>query len=123
MGIPPKSDYYSVQQMLSNSTSNGFMGALFWAYNDPSFDVSPALAPLKAYASQHGATYKAILDWLAAPTPTPQPPACEDQAPDTQYTCAQQRSWGKCTESWMAGWCCKTCFQCDPACGKSVGEL
>eukprot|EP00927_Polykrikos_kofoidii_P031765 TRINITY_DN27237_c0_g1_i1.p1 TRINITY_DN27237_c0_g1~~TRINITY_DN27237_c0_g1_i1.p1 ORF type:complete len:413 (-),score=75.78 TRINITY_DN27237_c0_g1_i1:64-1248(-) len=121
--IPPKSNYYSVDQMLSTSTSNGFKGTLFWAYNDRKFDVSPVLAPLQVYASDRGATYDAILAWLAAPTPGPEPPACEDKAPDSQYTCDQQSSWGKCKESFMAGWCCKTCFQCDRACGKSGAVL
>lgn len=116
--IPSKSKYYSVEQMLTSSTSNGFKGAMFWAYNDPSFDVTPALAPLKAYAKNHSATYDAILAWLAAPSPKPSPGPCVDQAPDSQNTCAQQKSWGKCTESFMVGFCCKTCFQCDPACGK-----
>lgn len=26
--------------------------------------------------------------------------------------CAQQKSWGKCGESWMKGYCCRTCFNC-----------
>jgi hypothetical protein len=31
--------------------------------------------------------------------------ACTDTPPDTRYTCAQQASWGKCGEPWMAGKC------------------
>lgn len=55
--------------------------------------------------------------------PGPQPPSCSDTPPPTspQYTCAQQQSWGKCdatTNPWMKGYCCKTCFQCAPGCGK-----
>eukprot|EP00727_Mastigamoeba_balamuthi_P001325 m51a1_g1119 putative non-processive endoglucanase (491) ;mRNA; f:176824-178552 len=37
---------------------------------------------------------------------------CTDVAPQGQYTCAQQASWGKCTESWMAGFCDKSCGRC-----------
>ena len=62
----------------------------------------------------------------APPPPTPPPPTpagCPDVAPPpAQYTCAQQKSWGKCDTAanpWMAGFCCKTCFDCDPKCGRS----
>ena len=37
---------------------------------------------------------------------------CSDIPPSGQYTCEQQKSYGKCTESWMIGYCCKTCFDC-----------
>jgi hypothetical protein len=67
-----------------------------------------------------------------APMPTPDPlptppapaptPGCADVAPAPgTYTCAQQKSWGKCdvqANPWMAGFCCKTCFHCQPGCGK-----
>lgn len=116
--IPPSSEHYSVQQMLDVSTGNGFKGIMFWAYNDGDFDISPAITPLKSFSQAHGAAYDALLSWMAAPTPAPTPPPCEDVAPD-QNSCEDQQSWGKCTESWMKGWCCKTCFQCDIACGNS----
>ena len=28
------------------------------------------------------------------------------------YTCAQQAGWGKCSEDFMKGFCCKSCFKC-----------
>eukprot|EP01006_Ploeotia_vitrea_P043810 TRINITY_DN66780_c4_g1_i1.p1 TRINITY_DN66780_c4_g1~~TRINITY_DN66780_c4_g1_i1.p1 ORF type:complete len:446 (+),score=53.93 TRINITY_DN66780_c4_g1_i1:27-1364(+) len=28
------------------------------------------------------------------------------------YSCDQQASWGKCTQSWMKGHCCLSCFDC-----------
>ena len=46
---------------------------------------------------------------------------CWDEAPkDSQhFSCEQQKSWGKCGESWMTsegapkiGWCAKTCGRC-----------
>ncbi|KAL3135114.1 expansin-like protein [Trebouxia sp. C0010 RCD-2024] len=34
---------------------------------------------------------------------------CGDKAPSSAYTCAQQAKYGKCGESWMAGFCHKSC--------------
>lgn len=45
---------------------------------------------------------------------------CTDSQPDSMYTCAQQKSFGKCSESFVAGkgHCQTTCGQCkcNPAC-------
>ena len=30
---------------------------------------------------------------------------CPDVPPDTKYSCAQQKAWGKCGDSWMEGHC------------------
>lgn len=125
--LPEKSEHYSMQAMLDGMTQNGFKGALFWAYNGGEFPVTDAgLQTLKSFSSAQGASYDAVIDWLAftpspaPPTPTPPPtPPCQDHAPDSTYTCQQQKDWGKCTEDWMAGWCCNTCFGCDAACGSS----
>lgn len=38
--------------------------------------------------------------------------SCSDTPPDKTHTCAQQKSWGKCTSTWMKGYCCSTCFGC-----------
>ena len=46
---------------------------------------------------------------------------CSDTAPPPgQYTCAQQKGWGKCDTSFMKGYCCKTCFECQSGCGKTA---
>jgi hypothetical protein len=46
---------------------------------------------------------------------------CRDEAPkdSRQFSCDQQKSWGKCGEGWMTsegapkkGWCAKTCGRC-----------
>jgi hypothetical protein len=60
-----------------------------------------------------------------APPPPPPPPStggsylCDasnrDRQPSPEYSCAQQKSWGKCNESWMTkngGYCNATCGRC-----------
>jgi len=37
---------------------------------------------------------------------------CSDNPPSHDYTCAQQASWGQCGQSWMKGFCCKSCSSC-----------
>merc|ERR1711971_105300 len=44
--------------------------------------------------------------------PSPPGPSCKDIPPSGGYSCAQQKSFGKCSASWMKGHCCNTCFQC-----------
>lgn len=46
-------------------------------------------------------------------------PKCVDVSPGGGYTCAQQKSWGKCDAAkypFMLGHCCKTCFNCSASC-------
>ena len=50
-----------------------------------------------------------------APTPSPpSPPACPDVPPPgpPYYSCAQQVGWGKCGETWMRGYCKRSCGKC-----------
>jgi len=51
-----------------------------------------------------------------SPSPPGPPPGCKDVAPDSKYSCAQQKSWGKCSQSFMKGHCCQTCFNCKSGC-------
>jgi hypothetical protein len=41
-------------------------------------------------------------------------PTCTDVAPNADYTCEQQRAWGKCDAQWMIGgaYCARTCNRC-----------
>lgn len=40
-------------------------------------------------------------------------PECVDEYPfDDDYTCEQQAEWGKCEESWLQGYCQKSCNRC-----------
>lgn len=57
------------------------------------------------------------------PGPSPGPsPSCDDTPPDSSATCPEQKEWGKCSRSWMKGYCCKSCFKCSTGCGKAVVE-
>jgi hypothetical protein len=39
--------------------------------------------------------------------------ACGDvKPPNTAYSCAQQKAWGKCSSSFMRGYCLKSCGKC-----------
>ncbi|KAK9805576.1 hypothetical protein WJX72_006079 [[Myrmecia] bisecta] len=42
----------------------------------------------------------------------PAPPQCTDVAPPGPYTCAQQKSFNKCSAQWMAPYCAQTCGRC-----------
>ncbi|KAL6750321.1 hypothetical protein V8C86DRAFT_2815852, partial [Haematococcus lacustris] len=46
---------------------------------------------------------------------------CSDVAPDSAYTCAQQVSFNKCDEPFMASFCAKSCGRC--TCPPSPGPL
>ena len=41
--------------------------------------------------------------------------ACNDSPPDAAYSCAQQKAWGKCGETWMQGHCQTACGTCAKA--------
>ena len=50
--------------------------------------------------------------------------SCPDTPPGGGYSCAQQKSWGKCdakANPWMIGYCCSTCFNCSAGCGAAPG--
>jgi hypothetical protein len=48
--------------------------------------------------------------------PLPQGPqaggSCSDTAPDGNYSCAQQKEWGKCGDAFMQGYCNMSCGRC-----------
>lgn len=47
---------------------------------------------------------------------------CADNPPMVQYSCAQQRAFGACSQPWMTAnaWCAATCGRCGAA---AAGEL
>merc|ERR1712137_422122 len=63
--IPPTSTHYTLDAELDTMASNGFAGVMYWAYNDPSFQITDTLLQkLKSKAQQKGASYQAVVDWL-----------------------------------------------------------
>lgn len=47
---------------------------------------------------------------------------CSDTSPNAKYTCVQQSSWGKCSEHWMHGFCCRSCHACSASCTSAAAE-
>ena len=46
--------------------------------------------------------------------------SCDEDIAVDQYSCSDQASWGKCSESWMAGYCCTSCTEaCESQCSSS----
>ena len=55
-------------------------------------------------------------------TGAPDTCACSDVPPPPgQYTCQQQAGWGKCSASFMAGYCCRSCHACSKDCTRLGG--
>jgi ShK domain-like len=48
-------------------------------------------------------------------------PACTDVAPSKDYTCAQQKGFGKCNEAFMKNYCNKSCGRCGAAVPSPAG--
>ncbi|KAJ3046444.1 hypothetical protein HK097_000854 [Rhizophlyctis rosea] len=95
-------------------------GSAFWwfsyANTDPTFGVANGDPILKVFV-EHGNVLRVKNgdDEIALPTPTPSPvPQCEDvyPFPEDGYTCQQQAGWGKCSESWLQGYCNDSCGRC-----------
>jgi hypothetical protein len=93
----------------TNVYASQFDGAWGWTASQPTlFD---GMETLKA----HSDVSRIVLPHTGQPDTC----ACSDTPPDTQYTCQQQASWGKCTESWMANYCCRSCHSCSSTCTSS----
>ena len=50
-------------------------------------------------------------------------PACTDVAPSKDFTCAQQKSFGKCNQAFMKNYCNKSCGRCGTATAKPTSML
>lgn len=59
------------------------------------------LMPARSHSQQHGPVSNTTAGAYTCSNNGP--------PPGSSYTCAQQKSWGKCSEPWMQGYCCSTC--------------
>uniref|UniRef100_A0A1D1ZTE6 mannan endo-1,4-beta-mannosidase n=1 Tax=Auxenochlorella protothecoides TaxID=3075 RepID=A0A1D1ZTE6_AUXPR len=112
----------------------GYAGSMVWSLRHLDSQTGGYVF---SYSQDGAAAVKAQLAYAArisggtapTPTPTPTPPSggdcssCRDNAPDTTYTCAQQASWGKCSESWMSGYCLRSCGKCSCTGGATCSDV
>lgn len=112
--------------MLESWYTNGYAGAMAWAYTDPAFsssldNVKPFAdkhpcethygnAPSGSGASDSGASSSSSSS--SSGSSSSGGAACTDVPPDAVYTCEQQVGWGKCDEPWMKDFCDKSCGRC-----------
>jgi len=94
---------WTPQQLYQYVYEHGYAGAWGWTA-EPQYGNFAGMAALKG---------KPYIDFNTGRSPTfPDTCDCSDITPTPQYTCAQQASWGKCGESWMKGYCCRSCNAC-----------
>lgn len=100
---------------------------LFWAmtascgifkYNSYQEGGTVSTSPTPPYSSS-GSTCEADGNGVGL-TEEPGDPSgyslvCQDIAPDDQYTCQEQKKWGKCDAPWMleGNYCAKSCDRCN----------
>lgn len=114
-----------VLDQLQNAANRiGYGGVLVWAvyawpvpsnpkqYNF-AFGEDGSAAIEKQWAAASGGSISGAAGVSAASTAA----KCSDNVPPGGFTCAQQKGYGKCAESWMTsgGFCAKTCGRCTPA--------
>lgn len=49
--------------------------------------------------------------------------ACCNVPPNDWYTCQELQALDKCTEDWMEGYCCQTCFGCNATCLTTLHDV
>ncbi len=111
MGEFPMSglDDASYTKLVESFYANGYAGAMGWAYDG---STSAQLASMKGFAAEHPCETS-----YSANTPETAGGSCNDTPPDAKYTCAQQKSWGKCGEAFMQGHCDQVCGRCSAPAG------
>jgi hypothetical protein len=112
---------YTDTQLYEYAYAAGFDGAWGWALNANAASDNTLLAGMQAIRGKRGVVMTvggtAPHDTCApapppAVTPVQPKPACTDKPPQGKYTCAQQKAWGKCSDDFMRGHCCTTCWGC-----------
>jgi len=90
--------------------------------SSPSSPSSPMSSPPPTTQSQPSTPLFSSVTTPATSTPTATSPPCicTDTQPDSKYTCAQQKAFGKCSQNFVLGQghCQTTCGQCkcNPSC-------
>ena len=113
--LPSRNTLLTFLQDTANSA--GYAGTLVWEAS-----AETGIAHYAGYVFSYGEDgteallrqYKALGSGEITPSPSPPPSTgdCQDIPPSATYTCAQQAGWGKCKESWMQGFCKKSCNTC-----------
>ena len=94
-------------------------------------EAEPAPAPLPAPPAddQKQTIVRQDGEQLFRPAPAPDAAPCDADReccdvppPGSSHTCAEQAGWGKCADAWMAGFCRRSCGECDPEEGAEVAE-
>jgi mannan endo-1,4-beta-mannosidase len=103
---------YMIQDPSKDSRGKNTASWLYKVYNDP------RVMTLSDLPNIYNASTRAPTTAGPTQAPTTAPPsvACTDIAPDNVYTCSQQASWGKCSESFMQGFCLRSCGMCSGGC-------
>lgn len=114
-----------VLDQLQNAANRiGYGGVLVWAVyawpvpsNPKQYNFAFGEDGSAAIEKQWAAAASGSISGVQGVSPTPPGSKCSDNVPPGGYTCAQQKGYGKCAESWMTsgGFCAKTCGRCSPA--------
>ena len=105
----PELDDCSVQQHYEWALTSGYAGIWDWALiGGESVDNATLCNTGMAAIADESLVQAVALDG-EAPEATC---GCSDLAPDDEYSCAEQADWGKCSDVFMAGFCCLSCHAC-----------
>ena len=103
-----------VEKQYTHAIDTLYGGIWDWSLlgGDGQDDASTCAAGMRALKGNG----KVTVD-IPSAAPGPDSCSCSDIPPSgSSYTCAQQASWGKCSEPWMQHFCCKSCFACSESC-------
>jgi mannan endo-1,4-beta-mannosidase len=98
------------QTLYKRGANTNYSGVWDWSLlgGDNTDDEQIAVEGMKAIENDP----RVIADISSGSTPPIDTCSCSDTPPDSQYTCEQQASWGKCDQAFMKGFCCRSCHAC-----------
>ena len=98
----------SIEGLFDWAADHGYNGIWDWALIDADGNDNETVAVVgMAEIASDARTLVTI-----GGSPPPDTCSCSDAAPDDEYTCEEQASWGKCGEAFMVGFCCRSCHAC-----------